>query len=225
MFADIRDFTPTTEICRNFNLIDELTEFVKKYTAEMSLCIQAEGGRVHALAGDGIMALFGEYDLDPRQAAARAIQAAQEMCEKFEVLKKDFFLNAKVLKFFHEENEPLDMRLGIGISFGSVIFDYFGLPGSRTYGPLGDHVNFAQRLESEANRFDPQLVNRLNRPKDCPPGMRAPILVSRPAWVAAQRSTQDPPLAVSVKGKPYAYQCYECWPEQPGATQHHVIMG
>lgn len=206
LFADIRDFTPTTEICRNFNLVNELTEFIKDYTREMSSLVQKENGRVHGLTGDGIMAIFGEYDLDPRKSVERAIDAAKKMCSTFDALKSEFFGNPRIEEFFQNEYEPMDMRLGIGISFGPVIFDYFGLPGSRTYGPLGDHVNFAQRLESEANRFDPLLTSR----KD---PMRSPILVSRPAWIAAGRNPAVGCLGLSVKGKPHEYQCYECWPD------------
>ena len=198
MFADIRGFTPATEILRNFNLSNELKSFMLKYHERMGQIISEEGGRVHGLAGDGIMALFGEYAPDARSRVEPALRAARRMCAEFERLKKQFF-DGKALKLFFEmEYEPLEIRLGVGINYGPVIFDYFGARGSRVYAPLGDHVNFAQRLESEANRYD----SRLHR-------NRAPILLSRPAWKAVGADEKVNRLTLQFKGKPYEYQAFE----------------
>jgi class 3 adenylate cyclase len=206
MFADVRDFTPATEIARNFNLLEEFTEFIARYCREMCEIIQAHGGRVHSLAGDGIMALFGEYAAES-DAVRSAVEAARRMCAQFEKIKSEYLERPKIREFLAHEYEPMNFRLGIGINFGSVIFDYFGAPGSRVYSPFGDHVNFAQRLETEAARFDERLRERPDR-------MRAPILLSRPAWLkAGLGETREAVLALTVKGKPYSYPAYEVWPE------------
>lgn len=201
MFADIRDFTPTTEVLRNFGLVPELTNFILDYSRAMCEIILGQGGRVQGMAGDGIMALFGEYSLDRKKVIDSAVTAARQMCIKFASLKEQFFTTPRMQHFFNNEYEPMDFRLGIGINFGPVIFDYFGAVGSRVYSPLGDHVNFAQRLETQANRLDEHLHK-----------MRAPILISRPAWVAAGRPAEWGAVPLQVKGKPYEYQAYECWP-------------
>jgi len=200
MFADIRDFTPTTEICRNFNLDIEWKQFMVDYCKRMCEIIQKHGGRMHAFAGDGIVALFGEYVCDPKCVLRSVVEAAKEMCGSFVDLKQSFFSQKRIHEFIEREYEPMDFQLGIGINYGPVVFDYFGAPGSRVYCPLGDHVNFAQRLESQAARFD----DRLGR-------QRAPILLSRPAWHAASLNTQPSqvPLTLHVKGKPYDYQAFE----------------
>jgi len=189
MFADIRDFTPTTEICRNHGLGDTWKQFMLDYCSEMCEIIRREGGRVHALAGDGIEALFGEYTSDSRKVVRDAVIAARKMCQAFQGLRGAFFAKPEVAKFRNEESLAMDIRLGIGIDFGLVVFDYFGAPGSRVYSPLGDHVNTAQRLESEASHYDDLLHRR-----------RAPILLSRPAWLKDPQGP-DSPIAVHPKGK------------------------
>ncbi|MGD8453246.1 MAG: adenylate/guanylate cyclase domain-containing protein [Phycisphaerae bacterium] len=198
MFADIRGFTPATEILRNFNLSDALRTFMLEYHERMGQIIQKTGGRVHGLAGDGIMALFGESALDAHSRVEPALRAARGMCRAFDDLKAEFFGRRELRQFFEKEYEPLEMRLGVGINYGPVIFDYFGARGSRVYAPLGDHVNFAQRLEAEAHRFD----SRLGR-------TRAPILLSRPAWTAVGAERNVPVVTLQFKGKPYEYQAYE----------------
>ncbi|MGH8548439.1 MAG: hypothetical protein ACRERU_07530 [Methylococcales bacterium] len=55
MFADIREFTPTTEICRNFDLVNELIDFIKRFSREISAVVQESDGRIHGLMGDAIM--------------------------------------------------------------------------------------------------------------------------------------------------------------------------
>jgi len=182
MFADIRDFTPTMEIARNFRLDLDVQEFMRDYCREMSKIIVANGGRVGGYSGDGIMALFGEYDLNPMETMTRAVEAAKQMVTSFDQLKKTFLGKAPIQNFLKRAVEPLDFRLGIGINFGEVIFDYFGSEGSRVYSALGDHVNFAQRLESQAARHDDRV----------PGGMRAPILLSRPAWMAGEFDKKFP---------------------------------
>ena len=204
MFADIRDFTPTTERCRNFNLMAEWKSFMSEFHSDMGQIIDREGGRTQGLSGDGIMALFGEYTGDPQEGVRSAVNAAKAMYKRFRDLRATFIGQPLIAKFIANEVEPMEFDLGIGINFGRVAFDYFGAPGCRTYGPLGDHVNFAQRLESAACRFDARLFGREKQ-------TRAPILLSRPAKVILQEEL--PAVSIEVKGKPYQYPAYEVWPD------------
>lgn len=202
MFADIRNFTPTTEVLRNFRMVGELMRFMRMYCDRMSEIIAAHGGRVQAYAGDGIMAIFGEYMTSEEKAVESAKNAAIKMCKAFDEIKRDFKERPEVETFFQSEYETLDFSLGIGINFGPVIFEYFGSANNRTYTPLGDHVNFAQRLESGAGRPDPALQR-----------FRAPILLSRPVWRRLGKPDSMKPVLLEVKGKPSSYEAYECFPE------------
>jgi adenylate cyclase len=178
---------------------------MKGYSNMVCGIVKDHGGRVHTLMGDGIIAIFGEYLNDPQQTVIKAINAASSICREFESLKKEFFEYENISEFQRREYEKMEFRIGIGINYGPVIFDYFGVSGNRIFAPLGDHVNFAQRLETEANRFDSRLLDRKNR-------MRAPILVSRPAWIASGEYGDPDPLLLSVKGRPNEYECYQYWP-------------
>ena len=199
--ADIRDFTPLTEILRNFGCVTELTAFMAEYCRSMGEIIQEHGGRVQRIAGDGILAIFGEYGLDKAQIVTSAVAAGKAMCHRFGGMKEKFLISERMQVFLRDEYEPLSFEMGIGINCGPVILDYFGADGSRVYGPLGDHVNFAQRLETQASRFDPALRRK-----------RAPILASRPVWHLVG-SPDWSSIAFEVKGKPYEYGAYEIWPE------------
>jgi class 3 adenylate cyclase len=149
------------------------------------------------MAGDGVMAIFGEYSLDPKVGVTSAVDAAKKMWEEFGKLKTEFLASKEIDRTLEERYEPLDFDLGIGINCGVVLFDYFGAIGSRSYGPLGDNVNFAQRIEDEASRFD----ERLNR-------LRQPILVSGPVWRLAGEPDW-PAVIIEVPGKPYKYRAHE----------------
>ncbi len=200
MCANIRNFTPTTEVARNFGLLSELTGFMRSFHRTMCETIHNNLGRVHNLAGDRIMAIFGEH-VTEEQAAKFAVKAAVEMCRKFSAVKDQFFAYERIQDFIKKEYEPMDFQLAIGVNVGQVIFDYFGAPGSRIYSPLGDHVSFAQLLESEAGQYD----NHLGR-------VRAPILLSRPAWLKSGIVPGQKPLMLQLKGKSYEYPAYEYQP-------------
>jgi class 3 adenylate cyclase len=213
VFADIRNFTACSEILRNFNLAHLWTTYIRDYTAAMCEVVNQMGGRVQSITGDGIMAIFGEYSTDREGTAKSATRAATEMLRRFEAVKIDFFNKAEITKFTNEKYEPLEFGIGIGVNFGDVLFDYFGADGSRVYGATGDNVNFAQRLESAAGRFDPHTRKE-----------RAPILVSRPVWQLVGAPGDWLPVVLEVEGKPYRYRAYECnvgttqAPQQGGAS-------
>jgi class 3 adenylate cyclase len=201
MFADIRNFTPTTEIFRNFDLVDDWLEFMHSFCRDMGAIIASHGGRVQSFSGDGIMALFGEYVVTEAVAASSAVKAAREMYVRFRELKHGFLAKPAIQHFLHRECDPIEFDLGVGLNYGPVIFDYFGPRNRRVFAPLGDHVNFAQRLESNACRFDPQLGRR-----------RAPVLLSRPLWSVLGKPAEHNSVWLDLKGKSNHYEAFECWP-------------
>jgi class 3 adenylate cyclase len=202
LFADIRNFTPTTEVLRNFGMGNLWWTFMRDFHRGMGDIVKREGGRVHSTAGDGFMSLFGEYAIEPRVGVDSALNAARAMCGVFDELRSAFMASDGMKSLFENQVEYIDFRLGVGINCGLARFDYFGAEGSRVYAPLGDHVNFAQRLETEANRFDEALKRR-----------RSPILVGRPVWIRAGCPAEASVLTLQIKGKAHQYQAYECWPE------------
>lgn len=199
LFADIRDFTPMTELIRHregVKSVGLLQKILKSYCSTMASIIQkGERGRIDKFLGDGIMAVFGEHEAYPQKAVCRAIAAACEMVDAFDDLKKQYMDDVFHGPYEYEYNETVEPRLGIGINFGTVLFDYVGDSRHREYTAVGDHVNFAQRLEVAAARTDPET--RVERP---------PILLSTTAYLCAKRylfKKEELPLDPKGKGRKY----------------------
>jgi len=209
MFADIRNFTPLTEILRNTYARPGQQETVvlrsilNEYSSEMAKIVQeGQRGRIDKFLGDGIMAIFGEYTTNPSKTATRALMSAVLMVEKFAELRPKFLKRAFGGTYDIEYNESVSIDLGVGINYGTVLFDYFGDGAHSEYTAVGDHVNFAQRLESQASRADERTGE-----------MRPPILISatverccRP-WLS--RTT---PVTITPKGKGQSYAVYGLFP-------------
>ncbi len=138
LFADIRGFTPLTERLDSGEVFDMLNE----YFAALVDTIFKHDGTLDKFMGDCVMAVWGSpYQMpDHALGAVRAgmgMQAAiQELNEKRQA----------------EGKRPIGM--GIGISTGPVHAGSFGGLGRRghrlEYAVIGDDVNLAQRLESQA---------------------------------------------------------------------------
>jgi class 3 adenylate cyclase len=153
LFADIRDYTRITKIIRMKNEFGLLEEMINEYYREMGNIIGAFG-RVHQFLGDGIMAIFGEYETEDEKGKCRSVLStvycALQMVDAFKKLSQKWLAHEHMKDA--QINEHIEPALGIGINFGRVRFNYFGGRGHREYSPIGDHVNFTQRLERMASR-------------------------------------------------------------------------
>jgi class 3 adenylate cyclase len=162
LLADIRNFTPLSGVLRNTYARPEKREttvfrdILNKHCREMARIIQQEAqGRIDRFYGPGVMAIFGEHEDNPSKAASSAIYAATKMVELFQRdLKKEFLQTALGDGYEVEYNESVGIDLGVGIDFGTVLFEYLGDERHREYTVIGDHVNFAKQLEHEAMRVD-----------------------------------------------------------------------
>jgi class 3 adenylate cyclase len=133
LFSDIRGFASLAERLAPL----EVAQLVGRHLAAMAEVVTTHGGVVDKFTGDAVMAVFGA----PRPAhdhARRALLCAADMQRRQVAL-----------------NEAADARLptsqiGIGINTGTVIAGTVGGPGRLNYTVLGDAVNVAQRLESQA---------------------------------------------------------------------------
>ena len=211
MFADIRNFTPMTELMRDLyakskNERGPLREIINDYCSAMAKIINANG-RVDKFMGDGILAIFGEYEKHPSATVCKAVSSACNMLEKFSELN-NAWKKGVLSRFFEiEYNETIeyDVELGIGIDYGTVLFDYFGDDSHKEYSVLGDHVNFAQRLEGHAAKSDP-ITNAKN----------PPILISKTAyrccypWLIKEKVVE---IEISPKGKKNNYKVYGFGPD------------
>lgn len=204
MFVDIRNFTQMTELLRNLSAKNKnkpgpLRQIVNDYCKRMSEVI-GQYGRIDKFMGDGILAIFGEYDNHPSKIVNKAIYTACQILNEFENLKNEWE-NGILGEFFEiEYNETVDIELGIGINLGTVLFDYFGDEKHKEYSVIGDHVNFAQRLEGQASKFNEDTQK-----------MNPPILISKTAYRCCHpwlKENETKELKISPKGKKHEYTVY-----------------
>jgi class 3 adenylate cyclase len=136
------------------------------------------GDGVMALFGETL----GDGDDSNAEKAVAAVVCAKQMSEEFDDLYKEWFekglkrsssaygawrsagMHLGVSDGYQSQplgeligrrfNENVRVNLGIGINIGEVFFDYFGYGSHRKYTAVGDHVNFAQRLQTAASELD-----------------------------------------------------------------------
>jgi adenylate cyclase len=134
LFADIRGFTSLAER----EDPSKIVSLLNRYFSEMSEIIFAHGGTLDKYIGDGLMALFGAPTAS-EEDALNAVKAAVSMQKKLRDLNKEL------------RSEGLaEIAVGIGLHTGEALVGYIGSDKRSEYTAIGDTVNLAARLESNA---------------------------------------------------------------------------
>lgn len=134
LFTDVSGFTAMSEKLDP----EEVTEIVNQFFAVLTEPIYRFGGVVDKYIGDAIMALFGApiaHEDDPERAVWAAYEmqrAAKEFADKLEA------------------KTGIGLRVRIGINTGLVVAGAVGGAQKQDYTVMGDTVNLAQRMESNA---------------------------------------------------------------------------
>jgi class 3 adenylate cyclase len=163
IFADIRNFTQLATMLRilqstnGANKASQLGDILRSHCSDMSRIVNKCRGRVERFVGDGLMAVFGEHEEDASIAVANAVAAAQEMVLNFRSRRHKIYdiLYGNVGQ--NELNEMVELDLGVGINYGTVLFEYLGDEIHQEYSCIGDHVAFAERLMQTAAKYDSDL--------------------------------------------------------------------
>lgn len=135
LFSDIRGYSTLAERLSP----SQVAELVGHHLAAMSEVIIGEGGMVDQFVGDAIMAVFGAPE-SIEDHAERAVRCALAMQARQQELNR-------------ESGDGLpSMEIGIGINTGRVVAGTVGGAGRLEYTVVGDAVNVAARLQSEAGR-------------------------------------------------------------------------
>jgi adenylate cyclase len=175
MFTDIRNFTTITEA----NDPTDVIELINQYYLIVIEIVQAHGGNVNQLQGDGLMSFFGA-PVFYADHAQRAVHSALEIRRQLTA-----FNNEQARK------SGLQIEMGVGIATGQVVAGYAGTQSRATYLCVGDTVNLSARLESHT-----KVVKR-------------PIVIDENTCKELDASIQVEPLGEETfKGKTVPVQVY-----------------
>lgn len=135
-FSDIIGFTTMTEDMEPKDVVDR----INNYFSIMVDIIFKYNGTIDKFGGDAIMAEWGvpfEVDND----ALRGCEAAIEMQNQL-----------SIFNYGLKENDEEQIYMGIGLNSGSFIAGNIGSERRMEFTCIGDNVNLAQRVESQAGR-------------------------------------------------------------------------
>jgi len=108
------------------------------YFSQMTEIIFSYGGTLDKYIGDGLMALFGAPTATPLDAS-NALNAAVDMQRR--IIEINIDLKAEGFQ---------EIGVGIGLHTGEATVGYIGSDRRSEYTAIGDTVNLASRLESNA---------------------------------------------------------------------------
>lgn len=143
MFADINEFTPFAEN----NMAYDIVHALNRYFDVVGGVINENEGYIDKYIGDGIMALFGlnrGRDVHPCIDAMNAAVGAVSGLEKVNEYLKS-----------HLNHE---FSIVVGIHYGTAIVGKVGFSERRQFTAIGDVVNTAARLESEAKNWGVNIL-------------------------------------------------------------------
>ena len=133
MFTDIRNFSTFTDNLEP----EELFHLLHNYISEMTRIVYKYDGTLNKIIGDGLLIFLGD-PVPMEDHASRAVMMGIEMQKKTHELKKDW-------KYFGHE-----FGMGIGINTGYMTVGNIGSEMQLDYTVIGNQVNVASRLESNA---------------------------------------------------------------------------
>ena len=143
LFSDIRNFTTISEHSDPADLVKRLNE----YFGHMVAIIKANNGTVSKFIGDGIMALYGvPLSFGSQQDMRNAINTALQMTEKVKELQHIW------------QGSDFQLRIGVAISYGSVIAGDIGSLDRKEYTVMGDVVNVSSRVESLNKELSTEIL-------------------------------------------------------------------
>jgi adenylate cyclase len=136
MFVDVRGFTPMTEALKdNPELV---VKILNEYLELTSSAVFDNDGSVDKFVGDATMALFNGF-FHTENYVYKAVKAAWDMVQ-----------GASAVNAALQEKYGVDVGFGIGINCGDAIVGNLGPSFRKDYTAIGDTVNTAARLESNA---------------------------------------------------------------------------
>ncbi|MCQ2496039.1 MAG: CHASE2 domain-containing protein [Lachnospiraceae bacterium] len=135
LFVDIRGFTTMSEKLRP----EEVVEVLNEYFTLVTDAIFKNKGTLDKFIGDAAMAVFNSpFDLD--DYVYRAVCTARDIAKGSEIINKNLM-----------GRYGRSISYGIGVNCGEATIGNIGSPFRMDYTAIGDTVNTAARLESNAS--------------------------------------------------------------------------
>jgi adenylate cyclase len=153
MITDMRGFTALSDRLPG----EEVIELLDDYFDAIVTPVEARKGETLKFMGDGTLSIFRAAADDFSEASVQALEAALEGLERLGMCNK-----AR-----HETNRT-EVRIGIGLHLGEVIFGNVGAADRLDFTVIGPAVNLASRIEGLTKQLlRPILVSRAFA-RDCP---------------------------------------------------------
>jgi len=133
VFCDLRGFTSFSETAEP----EEVLGVLRAYHAALGSLIVEHGGTLEHFAGDGVMGFFNDPVLQTDHEM-RAVAMAAAMREAVAGLASGW------------RKQGYELGFGVGIVAGYATLGRIGFEGRHDYGAVGNAVNLASRLASEA---------------------------------------------------------------------------
>jgi len=136
MFVDIRGFTPLSESLEPEQVVEILNSYLELTTS----CIFSHGGTLDKFIGDATMAVFNA-PFDTEDYVYKAVLTAWDIARGGDEIEKKF-----------SERFGKQVGFGVGVNCGPAVVGNIGCDFRMDYTAIGDTVNTAARLESNAPR-------------------------------------------------------------------------
>lgn len=136
LFVDIRGFTPLSECLKPTEVVEILNEYLNITTN----AVFKNSGTLDKFIGDATMAVFNApFDLEDYEYKA--------VCAAWDIVAGAKELEQKCLERFGKS-----VAFGVGVNCGEAVVGNIGCDFRMDYTAIGDTVNTAARLESNAKR-------------------------------------------------------------------------
>jgi adenylate cyclase len=142
LFCDVRSFS---KFSANLGPVDTV-RWISDVMAELSDCVIESEGVLVDYIGDELLAMWGAPENQPDHARL-ACKAALAMLDKLHVLNNRWFSTLKE-----------EMAFGIGVNSGQAHVGNTGSHRRFKYGPLGNTVNLASRVQGATKHLKTNLL-------------------------------------------------------------------
>lgn len=141
LFADIRGFSRLSQLLGPVETCKLVSDIMEK----LSKCVRDQQGVIVSFMGDGIMAMWNAPQEQPDHAL-RAVRAGLAMINCLGDTNQTWC------------SKVGNLRVGVGISSGPALCGNTGSSFKFQYGPLGNTVNVASRVEGATKHFGVNML-------------------------------------------------------------------